>query len=129
LPSNTVIFTGNVRFDHYRLALAFATLCQPSGQPFGKAVRRNPKARFHFPVADRQRVVKLRGVREVTHTELIEPFQRARAALSANHDIHQKPLRVHGISLSSAHTGVRKGSATRSAWLIAGSRPEARASI
>jgi len=82
-------------------------LRQPCCQPIGKALRRESKARFHFAIGHWQRIVKLRGVGEIAHAKLVQPLQRADPAFSANHHLHQKLLRVHGISLSFVRTGQR----------------------
>jgi hypothetical protein len=43
----------------------------------------------------RQGVVKLRGICEIAHAKLIQPFQRAGAPLFANHDLYTEFLGVH----------------------------------
>jgi hypothetical protein len=83
------------RFHQHRLALAFAALRQPGRQTLGKTLRREAKAHFNFAIRDGQRVVKFRCIREVAHAELVEPFKWTRPALSANHDIDEKLLRIH----------------------------------
>jgi len=47
-------------------------------------------------VSQGKRVVEVRGICEIAHAELIEPLERASAALAANDDIHFEFLRVHG---------------------------------
>ncbi|HMD42521.1 MAG TPA: hypothetical protein VKH45_05570 [Candidatus Acidoferrum sp.] len=48
-------------------------------------------------IRDRERIVKLSRVCEITHAELVEPFKRARLALTADEDIDNKLSRVHRI--------------------------------
>src|SRR4029077_6355482 len=112
--STAAILIGDARFDHHRLAFAFAALCQPSGHPFGNTLRGKPEARLPFSGANRQRVVKVRGVGEVAHAELVQPLQWTGAPLPAKHHVDQKLLRVHSISLSSLQRAVRYGQ--RRAW-------------
>src|SRR5712692_7018684 len=66
----------------YGPAFAFAALREPRGQAFGKALGRKSKTRFDLAFADRKRVVKVRGVGEIAHAELIEPIERALDAVS-----------------------------------------------
>lgn len=77
------------------LTFAFAALGEPSGEPFREAFRSKPKTDFDGAIADGQSVVKLRGIGEIAHTELVEPFLRARPALAANQHIDFEFLRVH----------------------------------
>src|SRR6266446_3568569 len=58
----------------YGLAFAFAALRKPRAQAFGETLGRKPKARFDLTFADRKGVVKVRGVGEIPHAELIEPI-------------------------------------------------------
>src|SRR6266849_4404330 len=85
----------------YGPAFAFAALREPRGQAFGKALGRKSKTRFDLAFADRKRVVKVRGVGEIAHAELIEPIERAGAALAANHNIHFEFLGVHAAIITS----------------------------
>lgn len=62
---------------------------------------RQLKARFNAAVANGQRIVKLRGIREISHAELIKPFERADSPLAFDDHIDVKFLCVHGISLAS----------------------------
>lgn len=77
------------------LPFAFAALGEPSGEAFGKALRRQPEAGFHAAIGKGQGVVEVCGVSEVPHRELIEPFKRAGAALAADQHINLKFLGVH----------------------------------
>jgi len=78
-----------------RLAFAFATLREPRAQSFRKPLRSKTKAGFNLAIGERQSVVEFGGVGEITHAKLIEPFERARLGLTADHDIHVKFLCVH----------------------------------
>jgi len=78
-----------------RLAFAFTPLSEPRAQPFREALRGQSKTRFDFPFGNRKRVVKLSGVREIAHAELIEPFERACAALPTNYNVDDELLRIH----------------------------------
>ena len=89
------------RFDPHRLPFAFAALRQPRRQAIGKTLWAQAKTRFNLPIGNGQSVVKFNRIGEVTHAELVQPLQRAGAALATNHNIDQKPLRVHCISLAS----------------------------
>jgi hypothetical protein len=90
------LFVSEAGYFHlHRLALAFSALCEPGTQPFGKTLGSQSKAGFHFALADRQGVVKFRGIGEIPHAKLVEPFQGASAALPANHHIHLEFLGVH----------------------------------
>ena len=82
------------------LPFALAALRQPGSQSFGEALWSQAKARFESTVSDRKGVIKFRRVGEIAHAELIQPFERAGAALAANHYVHRKFLRVHSPSLS-----------------------------
>jgi hypothetical protein len=87
---------------HYdRLTLAFASLREPCPQTFGKALRRQAEAGFDLAIRQWKSVVEIRGIREIAHAELIEPIQRAGAALAANDYIHFKFLRVHASIITS----------------------------
>jgi hypothetical protein len=85
-----------------RLALPFATLRKPSTQSFGKAFRGQPKTRFDFALSDWESVVEVGGVGEVSHAELIEPFEWACAALATNDYVHIEFLRVHAFNAGEA---------------------------
>ena len=79
----------------HRLAFAFSSLREPGAEPFGKAFRSQAKAGFHFAFADREGVVKLGGVGEISHAKLVEPFEGAGATLPANEHVDFEFLRVH----------------------------------
>jgi hypothetical protein len=87
---------------HYdRLTLAFAALREPCPQTFGKALRRQAEAGFDLAIRQWKCVVEIRGIREIAHAELIEPIQRAGAALAANDYIHFEFLCVHSAIITS----------------------------
>jgi hypothetical protein len=86
-------------FHFNGLAFSFAALCEPGAQALCEALGRQAEACLHLPFADGQRVVKLRGVGEISHTKLIEPLLRAGASLPAYHHVYFEFLRVHGIIL------------------------------
>ena len=87
-------------FHFHRLPFTFPPLRQPRSQSFRKPLRRQPETRFHLAFGHRQRIVKIRRIRKIPHAELIQPFQRTRPPLSANHHLHQKFLRVHAANFS-----------------------------
>ena len=78
------------------LAFAFAALREPGAKAFGEAFGSEAEAGFDFSVSDRKGVVKVGGVGEVAHAELIEPIERACAGFAADDDVHIKFLCVHG---------------------------------
>ena len=82
--------------DH-RLAFAFAALGEPGGEACGKFFGSEAEAGFDAAVGDGQGVVEFGGVGEIAHAELIEPLERARLFLAANHDIHVEFLSVHAV--------------------------------
>ena len=84
-----------------RLTLAFAALREPRSQAFGKAFRSQAEAGFDLAIRQRKRVVKIRGIRKIAHAELIEPIQRAGAALAANDDIYDEFLCIHSAIITS----------------------------
>ena len=90
------------------MALAFAALGQPGGQAFGKFLWGETKTGFDFAVGQRQCIVKLGGVSEVAHAELVQPLQRAGPALAANHHIHREFLSVHEEKFSIAGHSFRQ---------------------
>src|SRR2546423_3870906 len=53
------------------------------------------KAGFDFAFPDRKSVIEFSRVGEVSHAELVEPFQRTWLALSANQQLNLKSLDVH----------------------------------
>ena len=79
----------------YRFTLSFTALSEPCAQTLRKSLWRQAEAGLDPPVSHGQRVVEVRGICEIAHAELIEPIERAGAALAANHDIHFEFLRVH----------------------------------
>ena len=85
-----------------RLAFAFAALGEPGGETFGKTLGSEAKAGFEAAIGGRECVVKVGGVGEIAHGELIEPFERARPPLAADQHIHLKFLGVHGIRIALA---------------------------
>ena len=72
-------------FNFYGLTLALAALREPGGQAFRKTLWRQLKARLNRSVGHRQRIVKLRGIREAAHAELVQPLKRAGTAFAADH--------------------------------------------
>jgi len=82
------------------LAFAFAALGEPSGEAFGETLGGQMEAGFEAAIGKRKGVVEIGGVGEIPHGELIEPFEGAGSALSANQDIDLKFLRVHGIRIA-----------------------------
>ena len=79
----------------YRFTLSFTALSEPCPETLRKTLWCKAEAGLYPAVSHGQRVVKVRGVCEIAHAELIEPIERAGAALAANHDIHFEFLRVH----------------------------------
>jgi hypothetical protein len=93
------LFLGDL--DDHGLPLAFAPLREPRAQPLGKALWRQAEAGFDLPIRHGQRVVKIGGIREIAHAELIEPTERAGAALAANDDMYFEFLCVHSAIITS----------------------------
>ena len=83
------------------LAFAFATLREPSAEAFGKALRRNAKACFHYTFGNWQSVIKLRCIGEIPHAELIEPLKGAHSTLFPSCQLDLKSLGVHLVIISS----------------------------
>ena len=77
------------------MAFAFAALREPRPQDFGKAFWSEAVAGFDFAGGDRERVIKVGGVGEIAHAELIEPFERAGARFAADDHVDIEFLRVH----------------------------------
>jgi len=82
-------------FYDYRLTFAFATLREPCAQAFRKPFRSQTKASFNLAIGNGQSVIEFGGIGEIAHAELVEPLERARLGLTANHNIHVKFLCVH----------------------------------
>lgn len=78
-----------------RLTFPFSSLGQPRAKAFREAFRRHAKADLDSSFSNGQRIVKFRRVCKISHAELIKPFQRASAALPADHHVHFKFLRIH----------------------------------
>ena len=93
------LFQGDL--DDNGLPLAFAPLPEPHAQPLGKALWRQAETGLDLPIRHGQRVVKIRGIREIAHAELIEPIERAGAALAANDDIYFEFLCIHSAIITS----------------------------
>jgi hypothetical protein len=85
-----------LRLDHHRLPFALPALRQPGGQPLRKTLRSQTKTRLYPPITHRQRIVKLRRIRKIPHTKLVQPLDWTGPPLSAYHHIHLKFLRIHG---------------------------------
>jgi hypothetical protein len=77
------------------LPFSFAALREPCGKAFGKTFGSEAEAGFDFAFCDRKGVVKIGGVGEITHAELIEPIKRAGPGFAANDDVDIEFLRVH----------------------------------
>ena len=73
----------------------FAALRQPLGKTFGKTLRPKPETGFHEAVGNRKSIVKVGGIGEIAHAELVQPLQGAGFALATNQNIHVKFLCVH----------------------------------
>ena len=80
---------------HHGLSSAFPVLRQPCSESFRKAFRREPKAGFDLPIGDGEGVVKIHGIGEVAHAELVQPLERAGLRFALNHHMHIEFLRVH----------------------------------
>jgi hypothetical protein len=89
-----------IDFDEDGVALAFAALGEPSGETFRETGRSEAEAGFDAAIGDGERVVKVGGVGEVAHAELVEPIERAGFSVALNHDVHGKLLRVHASILA-----------------------------
>jgi hypothetical protein len=55
------------------------------------------EAGFELAFGDGESVVKVGGVGEVSHAELIEPVEWAGAGFAPDNDVYIEFLRVHGI--------------------------------
>ncbi len=86
--------SGNL--DLHGCALAFAALGKPGAKALGEALRAKPKPGFDFAVAEGQGIVKIGGISEIAHAELIQPFEGAEAFLAANQRLDAEFLGVHG---------------------------------
>src|SRR5262249_27676378 len=93
----------NFYFNLDRLPFTFAALREPRSQTLRKTPGRQAETRFQFSFANGQRIVKIGGVREISHRELVQPLQRARSPLASNQHIHLKLLRVHKDKDSISH--------------------------
>ena len=91
LPEN--LFASDLHC--HGLAFAFAALGEPSGEALGEAFGSEVETGFDLAISDRKRVVKVGGVGEVAHAELIEPIERAGAAFAANYHVDMEFLCVH----------------------------------
>jgi hypothetical protein len=90
--------------DEYRLAFAFATLGKPSRETFGKTFRSEAVAGFYAAIGDRKRVVKIGGIGEIAHAELVQPIEGTGFSLAANENVDGELLRVHASILASVHS-------------------------
>lgn len=84
-----------LHFDLDRLSFAFAPLRQPSGEAFGKTLRAQAKTCFQAALGYRERVVKVGRVGEISHRELIQPFEGTGAAFPTDEDFDSEFLSVH----------------------------------
>src|SRR5579883_1309091 len=82
--------------DLHGSALALAALGKPGAKAFGEALRAKPETGLDFAVAEGQGIVKIGGIGEVAHAELIQPFEGAEAFLAANQRLDVEFLGVHG---------------------------------
>ena len=82
------------------LAFAFAALGEPGGEAFGETLWSQAKTGFEAAVGEGEGVVEVRGVREIAHRKLIEPFERTGSALAANEDVDLEFLCVHEIRIA-----------------------------
>jgi hypothetical protein len=89
-------------FDEDGGAFAFAALGEPGGKAFGEAFGSEAVASFDVTVGDGERVVKVGGVGEVAHAELVEPVERARLFVALDDDVDGELLRVHTSILDEA---------------------------
>jgi hypothetical protein len=80
----------------HKLAFAFAALSEPGTQTFRKAFRSQAEAGFDLSISDGKGVVKVGGVGEVAHAELVEPIERARTGFASNYHVDREFLCVHG---------------------------------
>src|SRR5579864_4116246 len=67
----------------HRLPFALATLRQPRAEALGKSLRRHAETRLHPALPHRLSVIEFRGIREVAHAELVQPFQRTNFPVAA----------------------------------------------
>ena len=67
------------------------------------------KTCLDLSIGHRQSVIEIRGIREIPHTELIQPFERARLRFPLNHHIHIEFLRVHGFATTTVRGEVLLG--------------------
>ena len=87
-------------FDEDGLAFAFAALCEPSCEAFGKTSGGKAEAGLDAAIGDRERIVEIGGVGEIAHAELVEPVERTRLFLAEDDDIDRELLRVHASILA-----------------------------
>ena len=90
----------NGDFDEDGLALAFAALSEPGGQAFGEAFWGEAIAGFNAAVRDGERVVKVGGVGEISHAELVEPVEGAGFFLAEDEDVDGELLGIHASILA-----------------------------
>jgi len=83
------------------LPLPLAALGQPSPQAFRKSLGCHAKTSFHSTLRHRQGVIEFRGIGEVAHAELVQPFQRTSLACAADHQLYFEFLRVHELIITS----------------------------
>lgn len=77
------------------VAVAFAALGEPGGKAFGEALGSEAKTCFEAAIGDGESVVKVGGVGEVAHGELVQPLYRAGATLAVDDDVDLEFLGVH----------------------------------
>jgi hypothetical protein len=86
----------------HRLPAALATPGEPGAHGFRQALRLDAVTRFDETYGNRKRVVKLGLAREVAHTKIVEPFERAWLALGAYEDVDTQLLSEHEASIANA---------------------------
>jgi len=87
-------------FDADAIPFTLSALRKPGSEALRKTLRSDPEAHFNRPLADWQGIVELRGIGEVAHAELIEPFQRTCSPLSLYHQLYSEFLRVHVVMIA-----------------------------
>jgi len=90
------LFAGNL--DCHGLAFALAALREPGGEAFREPFWTKAETGFDSAIAKGKGVVKVGGVGEIAHAELIEPVERASPSFAANHHVDIEFLGVHGRS-------------------------------
>ena len=87
-------------FDDDGAAFAFAALGQPSGETFRKTCGGEAIAGFDAAVGKGKSVVKIGGIGEIAHAELVEPVEGAGPFVALDDDLDRELLRVHASILA-----------------------------